>query len=104
MHIRPSAGPQRRQFTAVDVVSRSAVLGVRSLATAGTAAAFLDELESRMPFPVQAIKVDGGSEFMAEFEVACQKRGIALCVLPPRIPKLNGQGERMHGTYRREFW
>lgn len=104
VHIRPSAGPQRRQFTAIDVVSRYCVLGVRSQATAGTAKAFLDELVSRMPFPVKAIQVDGGSEFMAEFEVACQQRGIALYVLPPRSPKLNGRVERMNGTCRREFW
>lgn len=104
VHIRPSAGPQRRQFTAIDVVSRCAVLGVRSQATAGTATAFLEELVDRMPFPVQAIQVDGGSEFMAEFEQSCQQRGIALYVLPPRSPKLNGRVERMNGTCRREFW
>ena len=104
VHIRPSAGPQRRQFTAVDVVSRCAVLGVRSQATAGTASSFLNELVERMPFPVQAIQVDGGSEFMAEFEEACRQRGIALYVLPPRSPKLNGRVERMNGTCRREFW
>ena len=104
VHIRPPAGPQRRQFTAVDVVSRCAVLGVRSQATAGTAADFLQELVTRMPFPVQAIQVDGGSEFMAEFEVACHDLGIALYVLPPRSPKLNGRVERLNGTCRREFW
>lgn len=104
MHLRPLPGVERRQFTAIDVVSRVAVLGVRSRATAGTAAAFLDELVARMPFPVQAIQVDGGSEFMAEFEVACQERGIALYVLPPRSPKLNGRVERLNGTCRREFW
>lgn len=104
VHLRPSAGPQRRQFTAIDVVSRYSVLGVRSQATAGTAAAFLDDIVARMPFAVQAIQVDGGSEFMAEFEQACQSRGIALYVLPPRSPKLNGRVERMNGTCRREFW
>ena len=104
VHIRPPAGPQRRQFTAIDVVSRCAVLGVRSQATAGTAAAFLDELVTRMPIPIQAIQVDGGSEFKAEFEIACHDRGIALYVLPPRSPKLNGHVERMNGTCRREFW
>lgn len=57
-----------------------------------------------MPFPVQAIQVDGGSEFMAEFELACRDRGIALYVLPPRSPKLNGRVERMNGTCRRKFW
>ena len=34
-----------------------------------------------MPFPVKAIQVDGGSEFMAEFETACPAKGIALYVV-----------------------
>jgi putative transposase len=104
MHLRPLPGLERRQFTAIDVVSRCAVLGVRSSATAQTAAAFLDELCARLPVAVQAIQVDGGSEFMAGFEDACQARGIALYVLPPRSPKLNGRVERLNGTVRREFW
>jgi transposase InsO family protein len=104
MHLRPLPGIERRQFTAIDVVSRVAVVGVRSRATAGTARDFLAELVARMPFPVQAIQVDGGSEFMAAFETACQERGIALYVLPPRSPKLNGRVERLNGTSRREFW
>ncbi len=104
MHLRPDPGVERRQFTAIDVVSRCAVLGVRSRATAGTATAFLDELVDRMPVPIQAIQVDGGAEFMAGFERACQERGIALYVLPPRSPKLNGRVERLNGTVRREFW
>jgi transposase InsO family protein len=53
---------------------------------------------------VQAIQVDGGSEFMVEFELACQAKGIAVYVLPPRSPKLNGRVERLNGTSRREFW
>lgn len=104
MHLTPLPGVERRQFTAVDVVSRWGVVGVRGSATAGTAAAFLAELTARLPVPVQAIQVDGGSEFMAEFEAACRDREIALYVLPPRSPKLNGRVERANGTARREFW
>lgn len=104
MHLRPLPGVERRQFTAVDVVSRVSVLGVRAAATAGTARDFLAEVQDRCPFPVRAIQVDGGSEFMAEFETACAERGIALFVLPPRSPKLNGCVERLNGTSRREFW
>ncbi len=104
MHLRPLPNLERRQFTAVDVASRLAVVGVRSHATAGSAQAFLTELIIRMPFPTQGIQVDGGSGFMAEFETACQEHGIALYVLPPRSPKLNGRVERLNGTARREFW
>ncbi len=104
MHLRPLPGVERRQFTAIDVVTRCAVVGVRATASAGTATAFLAELVARMPVPIQAIQVDGGSEFMAGFERACEARGIALYVLPPRSPKLNGRVERLNGTARREFW
>ena len=104
LHLRPLPGVERRQFTAVDVVSRHAVVGVRATASAGTATAFLAELVARMPAPVRAIQVDGGSEFMAGFETACRDRGIALYVLPPRRPTRNGRVERLNGTARREFW
>jgi transposase InsO family protein len=104
MHLTPVPGVERRHFSAVDVVCRWSVTGVRATATAGTARDFLSELIIRTPFPIHAIQVDGGSEFMAEFEAACQDRNIALFVLPPRSPKLNGHVERANRTHRIEFW
>jgi putative transposase len=73
-------------------------------ASAQAAAAFLDKIVADMPFPVKAIQVDGGSEFMAEFEVACQTKGIALYVLPPRSPQMSGAVERCNGAWRYEFY
>jgi len=77
---------------------------VRTTATARSAASFLDGLLERMPFPVRAIQVDGGSEFKAGFERACQERSIRLFVLPPRSPKLNGCVERAQRTHKEEFY
>ncbi len=57
-----------------------------------------------MPFPVKAIQVDGGSEFMAEFEAACQAKGVALYVLPPRSPQMNGAVKRCNGAWRDQFY
>ena len=57
-----------------------------------------------MPFPVRAISIDNGSEFMAEFETACETRGIRLFVLPPRSPKLHGAVERANRTHTEEFY
>ena len=57
-----------------------------------------------MPFPVRGIQVDGGGEFCAEFEQACQQRKIPLIVLPPYSPKMNTRVEYVHGTCRREFY
>ena len=73
-------------------------------ATAAAAALVLDRLAERMPFPVRAISIDNGSEFMAEFEAACQARGIRLFVLPPRSPKLHGAVERANRTHTEEFY
>lgn len=104
MPLTPLPGVERRHFTAVDVLSRWSAVGVRGVATAGTAREFLEELSERLPFPLRAIQVDGGSECMAGFEAACQERAIALFVLPPRSPKLNGHVERANRTHRSEFW
>ncbi len=104
LDIRPLPGVVLKHFTAHDVLSRWDVIGVHSRATASTAAHFLDTLKSRMPFPVRAIQVDGGSEFEAVFEEECQRRGIKLFVLPPHSPKLNGGVERAHWTHTEEFY
>ncbi len=93
-----------KHFTACDVFTRIHVLEVHSRATAHAAAGFLDTLTQRFPFPVKAIQVDGGSEFMAQFEDACKERGIRLFVLPPRSPKLNGHVERAQRTHKEEFY
>lgn len=104
LDIRPRPGLVLKQFTARDVFSRWDVVEVHTRATANLAAAFLDTLTARMPFPVKAIQVDGGSEFMAEFEEGCRQRGISLFCLPPRSPKLNGHVERANRTHVEEFW
>ncbi len=104
VHVRPLPGTELRQFTAIDVVTRIAAFGVRTRATAGTAVDFLDDLIDRFPVTVRAIQVDGGSEFMAEFEDRCAHYGIPVFVLPPRSPKLNGCVERLNRTSREEFW
>lgn len=98
-----SEGHVLKQFTAIDVVSRVAVVTVASNATASLAVRILEAL-GRLPFTVRAIQVDGGSEFMAAFEEACRVRGILLFVLPPHSPKLNGRVERLNRTTREECY
>ncbi|MDA8440268.1 MAG: integrase core domain-containing protein, partial [Propionibacterium sp.] len=104
LDVRPVPGLVLKQFTARDVVSRWDVLELRSSASARATLAILDALADRMPFGVRARSVDNGSEFMAEFEAACQARGIALFTLPPRSPKLNGRVERANRTHTAEFY
>ena len=104
LELRPVPGVIVKQFTARDVISRWDVLEAHSRATASLAAQFLDTLQQRMPFPIRALQVDGGSEFAAQFEQACQQRGLRLFVLPPRSPKLNGRVERAQRTHTEEFY
>ena len=104
LEVRPVLGVILKQFTARDVISRWAVCEVHQRATATAATMFLDTLLARMPFPVRALQVDGGSEFAAGFEQACQQRQLRLFVLPPRSPKLNGAVERAQRTHTEEFY
>src|SRR5438093_5836839 len=103
-HVSLFSGFRFKHFTACDVFTRWHVLEAHGRATAHAAAGFLDTILERMTFPVDAIQVDGGSEFMAQFEGACRQRGIKLFVLPPRSPKLNGHVERAQRTHKEEFY
>jgi len=102
--IRMRRGILLKHFSARDVVSRWDVVEVHRRATSFAAARFLDTLLERFPFPVKALQVDGGSEFAAEFELACQQKQLPLFVLPPKSPKLNAHVERSHRTHHEEFY
>jgi putative transposase len=104
LEVHPLDEKTLQHFTARDVISRWDVVEVPQRATANTASEFLETILSRMPFPVQAIQVDGGSEYRAGFEQACQTLGLKLFVLPPHSPKLNGRVERAHRTHLEEFY
>jgi transposase InsO family protein len=102
--IRMRGGVILKHFSARDVVSRWDVVEVHRRATSLAAARFLDTLLDRLPFPVRALQVDGGSEFAAEFEEACQQKELPLFVLPPKSPKLNAHVERSNRTHNEEFY
>jgi transposase InsO family protein len=102
--IRLRRGLTLKHFSARDIISRWDVVELHRRATALTAAGFLDSLLDRAPFPIRALQVDGGSEFAAQFELACQQKQLPLFVLPPKSPKLNGHVERSHRTHNEEFY
>src|SRR3954451_2519036 len=93
-----------KHFTAYDPVAKWTVALVAGRATARCAAALLDKLIAEVPFRIEGIQVDGGSEFRAEFEDACRERNLCLFVLPPKRPQLNGHVERSQGSWRYEFY
>lgn len=104
LDVRPVSGVVLKQFTARDVVSKWDVIEVHRRATAISARLFMETLQRRMPFPIRAVQVDGGSEFYAEFEEACKQLNIKLYVLPPKSPQLNGSVERANRTHTEEFY
>ena len=97
-------GQSLKEFRAVCPVSKFTASRVFSRATAGNAKRFLEAAAGAMPFPIKSIQVDGGSEFMADFESACEALEIPLHVLPPRRPQWNGCVERGNRSARIEFW
>lgn len=93
-----------KHFQAWDRRSKYINAGVSSNANAKSAKRFLLEFVKGAPFPILSIQVDGGSEFMAEFEEACAELCIPLIVLPPKKPEYNGGVERGNRTFREEFY
>jgi putative transposase len=104
LSIYPLPGVTIKHFNAYDPFAKWTVARPCKQATAKNAASFLDKVLKEMPDPVKAIQIDGGSEFMAEFEQACADKKLPLYVLPPRSPKLNGAVERCNGAWRYEFY
>ena len=97
--------PGLYQFTAIDDCSRFLVAGLAPRRSAATTLAFLDRVLEEMPFAIQRIQTDRGTEFFAE---AVQRRLMAEAIrfrpVRPRSPHLNGKVERAQRTVLEEFW
>jgi transposase InsO family protein len=93
-----------KHFQSWDRKSKTIHAQIYSNATAKSAKKFLGELVEKSPFKILSIQVDGGSEFMAEFEEECKRLEIPLIVLPPRRPDYNGGVERGNRIFREEFY
>jgi len=94
----------RYHFSAIDPLQRCAHARLYASGTSRNAASFLRECLERWPSPIVSVQVDNGSEFMGDFERACQELGIALVTIPPRSPKRNAKVERLQRTFRNEHY
>jgi len=93
-----------KHFQAWDRSSKFIDTQVYSDAKSSSAKRFLLEFVKNAPYKILSIQVDGGSEFMDQFEDACAELGIPLIVLPPCKPTYNGGVERGNRTFREEFY
>lgn len=99
-----SSGKWIKHFEAICPTTRYSVGQAFRKASSNNAAQFLDFVQQQLPFPLLSIQVDGGSEFMGDFEAACKAKNIPLYVLPPRSPEMNGRVERINSTVKSEFY
>lgn len=93
------------QYTAVDDCTRYRVLGLYKRRTAANTVLFLEKLLEEMPFPIQRIQTDRGTEF---FATKVQERRMTYSVkfrpVKPGSPHLNGKVERSQKTDLDEFY
>lgn len=87
------------QYTAVDDCSRF------KRRTAANTIDFLDRAIEEMPFPIQRIQTDRGTEFFAnKVQSFLKKNSIKFRPVKPRSPHLNGKVERSQRTDLEEFY
>jgi putative transposase len=101
---RLPSGRTIKHFKATCPTTKISVEHVYESATSNNGAHFFAYAQNKFPFPILSVQVDGGGEFMGEFEATCQKAQIPLFVLPPRSPELNGCIERSNRTVKTEFY
>lgn len=58
----------------------------------------------KLPFQVDTIQTDNGSEFQAAFHWHVLDRGIKHTYIRPATPRLNGKVERSHRIDAEEFY
>ena len=93
-----------KHFQATCPVTKITIAEIYSQATSRCAARLLAKVREELPFPLISIQVDGGSEFMKDFEKSCAQHTIPLFVLPPKRPQYNGHVERRNRTFREDFY
>ena len=58
----------------------------------------------RLPFQVEVIQTDNGSEFGSAFHWHILDKGVGHIYIKPRTPRLNGKVERSHRIDAEEFY
>lgn len=92
-------------YTAVDDCTRYQVVRLYPSRTAANTLLFLECVVDEMPFPVQRIQTDRGTEFTAyKVQDRLLESGIKFRPVRPASPHLNGKVERAQRTDLDEFY
>jgi len=97
--------PGLYQYTAIDDCTRYRILGLYNRRNAKNTLLFLEKLIDEMPFAIQRIQSDRGTEFFAvKVQKFLMKYGIKFRPIKPGSPHLNGKVERSQKTDFDEFY
>ncbi|MEY2443780.1 MAG: hypothetical protein QOE00_360, partial [Ilumatobacteraceae bacterium] len=88
----------------IDDCTRLRVLRIYPKNNQATAIQFLDHVLEKLPFKVESIQTDNGSEFQTSFHWHVLDRGIRHIYIRPATPRLNGKVERSHRIDAEEFY
>jgi transposase InsO family protein len=105
--IEPIKGAPRKkyyQYTAIDDCTRLRVLRIYPQNNQKTAIQFVDYVLEKLPFVVQVVQTDNGSEFGSTFHYHVLDKGVGHRYIKPRTPRLNGKVERSHRIDAEEFY
>lgn len=93
------------QYTAIDDCTRFQVAALFDRRTAKQTLAFLTQVIDQMPFPIQHVQTDRGTEFTAiDVQEAFMTHRIKWRPNRARSPHLNGKVERVQKTAKDEFY
>ncbi|MBK9308338.1 MAG: transposase [Nitrospira sp.] len=92
------------QYTAIDDCTRYRILRLYPRKNQQTSHLFFSTLRAALPFPIQKLQVDNGTEFPLAFALTVQQAGMRLRYIKPRCPEQNGKVERSHRVDEEEFW
>lgn len=97
--------PGLYQYTLVDDCTRYLVAALYPRRTAANTLAFLEDALAQVPFPIQRLQTDNGTEFLA-YKVRDRLLELRIKHRPirPRTPHLNGKVERAQKTVLDEFY
>lgn len=98
------AGTKCFQYTAIDDCTRYRILRLYPRKNQQTSHLFFSTLQAALPFPIQKLQVDNGTEFSLAFALTVQQAGMRLRYIKPRCPEQNGKVERSHRVDEEEFW
>lgn len=85
-------------FSAIDTNTRIGYTYPYTSITSKSGADFIERVKRYLPFNINAIQTDNGSEYMKEFHDKCISLNIQHYFIDPQCPKQNGNVERFIQT------